>query len=106
MEVFSSLLTSISITLQCPGCDLLKAFEEIKNLEKLVQNYRYDVVSHFDRIYKQILKIAEENNIKQSIPRICGWQQSRFNVQAENAQQYYKITVPIHTFYRSFTNKK
>lgn len=95
MKVFSSLLMPISIALQRPGCDLLEAFEEIKNLEKLVQNYRYDVDSYFNRIYKQILKIAEENDIEQSIPRICRRQQNRFNVQTENAQQYYKITVFI-----------
>lgn len=52
MKVFSSLLMPISIALQRPGCDLLEAFEEIKNLEKIVQNYRYNVDSHFDRIYK------------------------------------------------------
>lgn len=95
MEFFSSLLMPISIVLQSPECDLLKAFKEIKNLEELVQNYRHNVDSHFDQIYKQILEIAEKNDIEQSTPRICRRQQNRFNVQAENAQQYYKVTVFI-----------
>ena len=60
MEHFSSLLMPISIALQSPRCDLLEPFKEIKNLEELAQNYRQDLDSHFDRIYKQILEIAEK----------------------------------------------
>lgn len=37
MEIFSSLLMPISIALQRSGCDLLEAFEEIKNLEKIIK---------------------------------------------------------------------
>ena len=40
-------------------------------------------------------EIADKNDLEQSTPRICRRQQNKFNVQTENTQQYYKVTVFI-----------
>lgn len=92
--IFSYTL-NLSQILQSKQQDLSKALNDVITVRESLESIRKDVDNHFKNIFSEVLKIASKIDVDIKIPRVCGKQNQRANVNVTNPEDYYKITIFI-----------
>lgn len=62
---------------------------------ELLNKQRSNVEDYFKTLYVQIKEFADENDIKEEVPRTCRLQKSRCNVPYSSEEEYYRRAVYV-----------
>lgn len=96
--VLSSMLSvtkNLSEMLQKKNIDLSQAMKSVTNVLKLLKKQRSNVEDYFKTLYVQIKEFADDNDIKEEVPRICRLQKSRCNVPYSSGEEFYRRAVYV-----------
>ena len=87
---------ALSTKLQGRYIDVVRAYNEVSFVQKVLESARNDVDSFHNRIYAASLAIARKVNVDEKLPRTTGRQQHRCNVPSSSPSEYYKrqLTIP------------
>ena len=87
----------LSTKLQGSSLDVVEAFDMVNHMKSLLTNIRSDESRRdYNEVYLNMLKMAQKANTNElEIPRRCGRQTQRNNVQAETPKEYYRLAVFI-----------
>ncbi|KAL4154106.1 hypothetical protein QTP88_001939 [Uroleucon formosanum] len=83
----------LSLSLQSKQQDLSKALSDVMVIRCALEELRENADENFKSIFKDIVKFAEKVNVAISMPRICGRQTQRVNVNVTDPEIYFKISV-------------
>ncbi|CAI6376442.1 unnamed protein product [Macrosiphum euphorbiae] len=86
---------TLNLILQSKQQDLSKALNDVVTVRASLESIRKNVDSHFKNIFSEVLKIGSKIDVDIKIPRVCGKQNQRANVNVTNPENYYKITIFI-----------
>ena len=91
---FSGYTKALSCLLQGSSQDVLTAYKEVEVVKDVLKKIREDVEKEFETVYKSMSKtISLHDKNELSIPRRCGRQTFRSNVEADTPQVYWRRTV-------------
>lgn len=86
----------LSVLLQGSTMDLLSAYEDIKTVKTIIADLRKKPEKEFRPIFAKMMKIATAAGIEElSVPRRCGRQTARNNVQSSSTEEYWRRAVFI-----------
>ncbi|XP_071168482.1 52 kDa repressor of the inhibitor of the protein kinase-like [Mytilus edulis] len=74
---------------------VVSALESVSLVKEALQDVRDNIGEFHAKWYSEILKMADDLDVTQSKPRICGRQTTRSNVPCESTEDYYKKTIAI-----------
>lgn len=104
MESFDTLVTSVviqsvlgyiwplTIKLQSPKVDLLRAYKEGREVAEVIESLRND---GFSNIYQKAVHLADTIGVTPVKKRIAGKQQHRGNAPAESTEAHYRVNLFI-----------
>ena len=89
-----SIIKPISVKLQCRSYDIVKAYNEVKDvIEELRTLRRSDSMLH--SWYIQAESLARKVGVVPCVPRTAAYQQHRDNVEHSSAEEYYRRTIVL-----------
>ncbi|XP_008181234.1 52 kDa repressor of the inhibitor of the protein kinase-like [Acyrthosiphon pisum] len=83
----------LSISLQSKQQDLSKALSDIMVIRCALEELRENADVNFKNIFKDIVEFAAKVDVEISMPRICGRQTHRVNINVTDPETYFKISV-------------
>lgn len=92
-KVFSYTLTLCKV-LQSPLCDL-KSATDVQNIVDLFQNIRMNIECEFSIIYKSAKSLLADVGGEITLPRLTPSQRNRCNIQTEDPEKYFRISMAI-----------
>ena len=94
---------ALSIKLQGRYVDIVRGYNDVRFVQRVLQSARRDVESFHARIYTAALDIAGKVNVDESAPRTTGRQQHRANVPSSSPSEYFKrqLTIPALDYLKS-----
>ena len=83
--------------LQEKRIDVMKSFDQIDLLKKMLASLREEVDKTHHKLYEKALAMAKEVDTAEKVPRLCKKQTNRENVEADSPSEYYKraLTIPF-----------
>lgn len=93
---FSNTL-NLSQILHSKKQDLSKALADVTVVKGGLEAVREDIDNHFRDIFNEVTALASKVNIEMKIPRTCGRQTNRVNIQKSKIRpdEYYRISIFI-----------
>lgn len=85
----------LSVALQCKQQDLSKALSDVMVIKGALQNLREDADNQFNIVFKNIIELGKQINVEIRMPRICNKQTNRVNIDSENPEIYFKLSIFI-----------
>ena len=103
----------LCIALQAPALDVVAGYGYVDQVVERLRQMRVDIDAEFKVCYDVAVALAAQFDTEPSIPRRCGRQVHRDNVEAETPEVYYRrvVAVPIldnmlSEFAAKFANQK
>jgi len=94
LEVTGFLYTlQLSISLQSKQQDLSKALSDIMVIRCALEELRENADVNFKKMFKDIVEFAAKVDVEISMPRVCGRQTHRVNINVTDPETYFKIKV-------------
>jgi len=96
LEIVANLFTytkTLSLVLQSPKMELSKAFSHVKNVIDVMDDIRENSISKFETYFKNASDMAALVGEEIRIPRLCGRQTTRCNIQTTDPIEWYRITI-------------
>jgi hypothetical protein len=91
---FSGFLKSLSVLLQGSSLDLVTAYEEIDTIKAEFKSIRENAETEFKAVFQEMVRMrASVTDEAINIPRRCGRQTLRSNVEADTPEDYWRRTV-------------
>lgn len=93
---FFGFTKSLSILIQGSSMDIVTAYEKIKLVKNEYSEIRMNADREFEKLFQLMLQMASlsnENGQPMGIPRRCGRQVHRSNIQADTPEQYWRRVV-------------
>jgi len=84
LEIVANLFSytkTLSLVLQSPKLELSKAFSHVKNVIDVMDDIRENSISKFETYFKNASDMAALVGEEIRIPRLCGRQTTRCNIQ-------------------------
>ena len=87
----------ITSSLQAEAKDLIAAMHNVSSVTTTLAEVRRNVDNYHGEWFEVVKSVCEAVHVTPSLPRLCGRQTQRNNVQADTPVQYYRraLTVPI-----------
>ena len=84
----------LSILLQGSTMDVITAYSDIHTVKKILLDMRRDPEKEFKPVFESMLAMAEiGGSVGMPIPRRCGRQTARSNVEASTPEEYWRRTI-------------
>jgi len=83
----------LSISLQSKKQDIYKALSDVMVICSALEELREGADGYFKQIFKDVSDIANLVNVEICMPRICGRQTQRININAKDPETYFKVSV-------------
>lgn len=83
----------LSISLQSKQQDISKALSDVMIIRSALEELREGADEHFKQIFKDVSDIANLANVEICMPRICGRQTQRININSKDPETYFKVSV-------------
>ncbi|KAF0713597.1 52 kDa repressor of the inhibitor of the protein kinase-like [Aphis craccivora] len=83
----------LSISLQSKQQDLSKALSDIMVIRCALEKLRENADVNFKKMFKDIVEFAAKVDVEISMPRVCGRQTHRVNINVTDPETYFKISV-------------
>ncbi|XP_060881672.1 zinc finger MYM-type protein 1-like [Metopolophium dirhodum] len=83
----------LSISLQSKQQDISKALSDVMVIRSALEELREGADGHFKQIFKDVSDIANLANVEICMPRICGRQTQRININSKDPETYFKVSV-------------
>jgi len=83
----------LSISLQSKQQDLSKALSDIMVIRCALEELRENADVNFKKMFKDIVEFAAKVDVEISMPRVCGRQTHRVNINVTDPETYFKISV-------------
>ncbi|CAH1724767.1 unnamed protein product [Aphis gossypii] len=96
LEIVANLFSytkTLSLVLQSPKLELSKAFSHVNDVINVIENIRENSTSRFETYFKNASDMAALVGEDIRIPRICGRQTTRCNIQTTDPMEWYRITI-------------
>ncbi|XP_068127350.1 52 kDa repressor of the inhibitor of the protein kinase-like [Hyperolius riggenbachi] len=93
ISTYSAMLEPVTQALQAVELDILAVSGHVQNLLAIFRSHRTDAANHFKIIFEKAEDLAKSIGTELLIPRQCGRQVHRANVDSCNTEEYFRRTI-------------
>lgn len=83
----------LSISLQSKQQDISMALSDVMVICSALEELREGADGHFKQMFQNVSDIANLANVEIGMPRICGRQTQIVNINSEDPERYFKVSV-------------